>query len=596
MQKRQIKTGFSFLEMGIVIIIVGLIMAVAMPLLVDNVKKRATQKGQLAIDELVREIVGFAMNEKAKGAPPTLPANLNQLSGAVDLWNNTVNYYPASGMTTDICAVNTTGLTYQLQENATTTRTVNNVAFIVVSSGANTKIESDTLTASGGDFSGTFSDKSASHYNETLADSAGTGQYDDLVRHVTLDFLKSKLCLAKGEENIGGDVIAFETDGIANIISGSAGFNTYLAGDSGAVKVNSADDTLTLGNDKNDATACIWYDSDSLLNYCKRTAGPSSPVVCTHDSWTRQNYVFRFKTKFQEDPNLKSGHAGGFVFAIINGTQLGNRNEGEYTTVPCGGGAGSEASYLGYASDTAASEKRNVIEPPKFGVEVDIYKDTGRDDPDPGNSKNKGYNHIAAIYWYFPDLTKRAGDNVHGKDNSVKPRPQDTGYPAYAQEAPGFNGLIQQQNKGKNNAVNEKGMLSVDAEGRLMWMEDAKEYWVRIEFSRDNTKTAHVDEDVIYKTEVWVWDGAVASDAFQDVTTSMTLTGSLGVNYHYFTSYETKWHLTEDLFDEDGDTSTAAKYNMNEMMNNFRFGWTMATGDNTGINTFIINKFAFSLQ
>jgi hypothetical protein len=318
------------------------------------------------------------------------------------------------------------------------------------------------------------------------------------------------------------------------------------------------------------------------------------------DDWTSLHFVMRFNF-LNEDNYLQTTmaerYATSFTFAIISAQASDN----VAAIAPCGSGNGGGMAHGGYASYASGT----IIDDPKFGVEVDAHKENGQSDTSADSDKNDpddalpaanvgdpGYNppdrmfelnHIAAVYWEFDNSFSTAAvnhedDNQHGLQDG----------------APGADlGDQGNENVLYDVTTNATGMIAGQpAADGTMWFEDSNDHWLRVELHRSNTTRAHTGgSTVTYTTYIFYDDTPNAT--FMDVSAPMGDTAGAG-NYEQKSASSVTFDLGS-LWNVGG-----TDYNVNEMMNRFRFGWTTATGSLTArsgqsVNTVSIGKFGWGL-
>lgn len=171
------RTGFTLVEMAVVIVIMGLIAALILPGVFRTIERNKLERGRNAVTALKNEVVGYVVVNKQ------LPENLSPFSGRVDPWGRNVVYYP--GILSDIGICNQTSTTLRIQKTTTgTTRA--NIAFVLVSTGENMHQETGYISGP---------PQIATYYDQGVTDAAFPGyEYDDIVEYVSLFELIGKAC------------------------------------------------------------------------------------------------------------------------------------------------------------------------------------------------------------------------------------------------------------------------------------------------------------------------------------------------------------------------------------------------------------------
>ena len=579
------KRGFTLIEMAIVLVIVGLILATTLPLLTERIAKDKVTKGARTVNTLKQEIIGYSMLE---GHLPTTDYVAANFSGAEDVWGKSVHYYPADGLSGpdgsgNTLSAGTSSLTLT-RTTSTGTDTYSGMAFIIVSEGQNMSTEVDTsgLTADAvGDplsiaieYTGDIKFYSRGGYTPT-----GGESYDDIVEYVSLPYLKAKVDSDAGSgETATNGASTWAEEGIGNTLTAGANLanSDTQNGAANPIVVNEATNELELGA-VDEATGCTWYMSTNSSIPC--TADGSGVVTCTpgntpaqgNASWKSLHFLMRFNFLHNDyyTRDAENRYAGGWTFSIISGVASHNT----LGTAPCGTGMGTGAGYLGYASYSGAGQ--DYIDDPKFGVEVDVFKDLNqqnvvdRQDPDESvnitPTTNQGpwtateeQNHVSAIYWEF-NQSNSASAGAHDMDN----------YHSYSSALDGASNTIP--------SFNNDGMIAKQAAGDgTMWLEDSQDHWMRVELVRSNADTVvNSGNSVTYTTYIWLDDTPNAT--FLNLAASMV--GTAAANYEETTSKVTTFTLGGSW---GGD-------NINTMMNTIRFGWTTATGSEAGRNNQLVN-------
>ena len=584
------KRGFTLIEMAIVLVIVGLILATTLPLLTERIAKDMVTKGARTVNTLKQELIGYAMLE---GHLPTTDYVADNFSGAEDVWGNSVHYYPADGLTgapgsgntLDAAASSSLTLT---KTTASLTETYSNMAYILVSEGQNMSTEVD-LTGLTPDVPGDPLTTPIEYtgdivfYTRGGYTPAGGERYDDIVEYVSLPYLKAKVDSDSGSgDSPTNGASTWAEEGIGNTLeSGANQANSDTQnGAANPIVINEATNELELGA-VDEATGCTWYMSTNASIPC--TADGNGVVTCTpgdtpaqgNVNWQSLHFLMRFnflhKDYYTRDPENR--YAGGWTFSVISGVASHNT----LGTAPCGTGRTTGAGYLGYANYSGAGQ--DYIDDPKFGVEVDVFKDLNQQDvvnrrdadqtvnivPNTNQGpwvEKEELNHVSAIYWEFDQSNSASAgahvdDNYHGHSSTLGTQTNDI--PLYS------------------SSTNATGMIAGLADGDAnMWLEDGQDHWLRVELVRSNAETTvNAGNTVTYTTYIWFDDTPNAT--FLNLGAS--LVGTAAGNYEVMTSKT----LTFDLGGYWGGD------NINTMMNTIRFGWTTATGSEDGRNNQLVN-------
>jgi prepilin-type N-terminal cleavage/methylation domain-containing protein len=203
-------SGFTLVEMAVVVIIVGIVVASIVPRMFTKIQKDKIKEGKQIVRAARDEILGLAiMNATDVDAQMRyLPLNSTNAAGEytapedvghrLDPWGNELLYYVAYNATNATLAnENSTICNFSNATNATTMGVVTlngkhqpNVAFIVVSKGPNfhedLTFNSTTFNKVGKDGYSDYASNGSVPVNATL-------EFGDIVEFVTLDYLKQKI-------------------------------------------------------------------------------------------------------------------------------------------------------------------------------------------------------------------------------------------------------------------------------------------------------------------------------------------------------------------------------------------------------------------
>ena len=167
--------GFTLVELGIVLVIIGLISYLVYPVIIDFTKKEKESAGKSDLEALKKDIMGYAITKSG-----SLP-NATAFTGLTDPWGNEFVYYP------DIAAVvcgttNGTAMKVTLEDGV---NEVLDVTFFLSSHGPNhqKQVDDSDLT-------------NIRIYDPS--DVVGGEKYDDIAEYVTLYQLAAVLCRNTG--------------------------------------------------------------------------------------------------------------------------------------------------------------------------------------------------------------------------------------------------------------------------------------------------------------------------------------------------------------------------------------------------------------
>ncbi len=347
--KKDWSSGFTLVEIAIVLVLIGLIAGLIMPALFKSIKRTKVKEAQESLEKLKDEIIGFAI---AHNRLPNNSTEYDGLSNRIDPWKKKILYWVDDNLDVadGICNANGTVLEVDNKQTGTVSK---DVAFIIVSKGQNTHQE--TVNNNG----------TVTYYKYGV--NIGGYKNDDLIEYVPLAYLKSKICSAATASNSGpkGSDISFA----ANMDEFDQKSAVTPVSGKPTVIVDQDAKTITLGNGYHgpDAYGCYWYEGDSE---------PCNAGNCTFGNGVR--VFFRFKFPNPDNPfNDSTKYGYGFTFAIISAF---NNNFSV-----CGQNKG----YLGYAGNNFVTDP---IRYPKLAVEIDTYPNNPFFDLRP-------YNHVSFMYW-----------------------------------------------------------------------------------------------------------------------------------------------------------------------------------------------------
>lgn len=190
-------SGFGLVQMGILLVVAGIIISTLVPALVSRIQKDRMRYAMQSIRAVRDEVMGVVITDTANrrlpvpdtsGADPVLPASMG-LSIPTDPWGNTWVYYLAndgsSGLSLSASSVQAAPSTdLQVNDRGTTHYSV---AFVLVSPGPNHIRET------------TFTDNAFPLKDEVRIWSlgeevppGGAMLNDDVVEYVTLSYLKTR--------------------------------------------------------------------------------------------------------------------------------------------------------------------------------------------------------------------------------------------------------------------------------------------------------------------------------------------------------------------------------------------------------------------
>lgn len=324
---------------------------------------------------------------------------------------------------------------------------------------------------------------------------------------------------------------------------GESGEGGDDAGD--AVNVNEDDQNITLGNGSNRSYGCAWYKGDESV--C--TGG-----VCEFGSGFRASFDIMLSSNIEGD---------GFVFTIANG----HNN----TVDDCGGDA-DQGELLAYAGPGNTGQG---LEPPKIGLEFDIYPNTGTGNVDTSGSRNDdpaSRDHVAWLFWGHSYWNLGASatydDNRHGAGSwgGNNPEPPSADIPTSPDNAgesgAGDDGYYYDETRG-GDWMREYNAGNTD-----------KKFHIRVEVDRD--ETANADGNYCYTLKGWiVRDDVDLPDGIANVNED-----------YYDPDDETTWPQVQHMV-----VLSSSKHSL---LDEIIFGWTTSTGAAT--QTITISNFHLTFK
>lgn len=386
MQDHPSRSGFSMIEMSLVLVVLGIMTMLLMPPIIASVKKERGTMAKNALRAVKDAIIGYAMINRQ------LPPNLSVLGNLLDPWGHAFHYWPDNGLTTgDICGSTLSQATQfngmlvkSTLYNATTGtygETSSGTGFIVASDGPD-GVSGIPLT--GG--------------NPTALTNAG----DDLVEYVTVSQLKTLIC--SPTRTPAGSELPGRTGSNTKVYSNAAAANNaQVSVSANQISIRHDADPLGSGGTTANFGACIWLDDTSAPTKGNCTAG-----TCSFNR-TIEAY-FRYNAKLESQ--------GGFAFVVT-----ANTNSTETNYKPCGAESSMYMAYAGSNSNTTMT----YVKTPKAGVEYDLLCDA----QDTALACATGDNHFSDIFW--GDNSTLLDDNRHGAgvySHGLNPTLASKSYPA----------------------------------------------------------------------------------------------------------------------------------------------------------------------
>ncbi len=178
------KRGFTLIELSMVLIIVGIIIAASFTLFKSRIENAKTQKAKDIVAAAKDAVIGNTIINNNTLPPSSF---FQQNLSPVKLDNHPLFYaYDSRFTSNNICIFNSTNL-----QIITPTKTVSNIAFVIAHEGANANMQTAVKNIGGIDTVKTYRYETKVDDNTTPVNNAD--YYDDIVEWVTLSELKEKL-------------------------------------------------------------------------------------------------------------------------------------------------------------------------------------------------------------------------------------------------------------------------------------------------------------------------------------------------------------------------------------------------------------------
>ena len=247
------RNGFTLIELSIVLVILGLIIATVAPLFVSLSKKNKLSDARQIVSTARDELKGDIFRLR------TVPADLSNVGHSFDPWQNALVYIPAPNLVgQNICtwlaaATNQTGLAVCLDGDCVAGKK-GNIAFIVASIGSNfnrqmeAPANRDTV---GADREvrlygyGTEIDQ----YTVAPDPNRASDQFDDIVEYVSVAEIIERISCSVSVTNLTGQTVC----------SGGA-----AVADGGALGILDVNQLLAVGSTTDN---CLTIDSTCTINH-----------------------------------------------------------------------------------------------------------------------------------------------------------------------------------------------------------------------------------------------------------------------------------------------------------------------------------------
>lgn len=548
--------AFTLVEMAIVLVIIGFILATTLPLLTERIGRDQITKGRRVTNNLKKEIIGYVLQNEYL---PSL-ATVEGMSNSRDNWQNNMAYWSdpdltdSGGTPPDLCTESPGGLSLQDDQSG---QTYDDIAFVIASRGPNFNLQVGDDGATGPQTLTTYSpgydDSNFNDFDHTATLGADYDvspereeDFDDIVEYVSYDYLYSQLDCPEGPEgaetSFASEPDAYDAD-TAAVTTDSEGRPTISKSPNGEVE-------LQTSSGSSNGYGCLWYTGSAAA--CTTDAG-NIGGLCSAPNGIRAYFEF----------NTKTGSDGGWTFTVLgqdDGDDLNDHNEDEDDfQLLCGGECGNH----GYADTYSGSLG---LYPPKIAIEFDYYQANGNNYNDDNlltgansYSSNNDYGAVAILFWGEEGVASSTLlDDVEHVDNSSAGGDgygnfQDTNSAAQANYAGGD--------------FFEPVSEAADPYDDDKWLDDGQTHQVRIEIHRNDDGDADTED-----LQIYVWfdcTGAQCDNVGADYVPGGT------DEYGFQIQREIADGVPEDLY---------------AYLDDIRFGWTFGDcGGSSGHDTTISN-------
>ena len=192
------QSGFTLIELAVVLVIMGLIIGTITPLIVSVIKRDKLAEGRDVVKIAKDEIMGYAFTNNVL---PTASNWTNVVGHTTDPWHQTLFYVPApnlfdaTGTPLDVCSFSgSTGLSVNLCNDASCSsfQQKTDIAFVIGSSGEN--FNRQTSNGTSGVINIYNYGIQADDYLISPDPNRTSDGYDDIVIYVTLSEIVGRVC------------------------------------------------------------------------------------------------------------------------------------------------------------------------------------------------------------------------------------------------------------------------------------------------------------------------------------------------------------------------------------------------------------------
>ena len=188
------RDGFTLIELALVMVVVGLLVGLGANMVSTLTRNYKYTQTRGIIDAAIETGIGYGAGNNAIPDPQTFKTEVTEFA---DAFKKDLLYLPDTNLYssgTDICNRGTTNTRVLLCPDSvcgSPTNTIDNVAYVVASGAANFNLQTTSVGA-GGIFTVKVYEQDLANIDDYSADGTTLDHYDDIVKWVTLNELKTK--------------------------------------------------------------------------------------------------------------------------------------------------------------------------------------------------------------------------------------------------------------------------------------------------------------------------------------------------------------------------------------------------------------------